>query len=110
MKYPFILTEKGMSYRKVLDNYLAEKSVKIEPVLETGGMDIILTTLKKGNGVAFLPDFIIDEMVSNGTMKRIEVKDIKLTIWKQLIYHKEKWISKPLSLFIEYVKEHEFEW
>ena len=34
--------------------------------------------------------------------------DAKFDIWKQLIYHKNKWISKSLKALIDYIKEHEF--
>lgn len=30
-------------------------------------------------------------------------------IWQQLIYHKNKWISRALGTFIDYVKTHEFD-
>ena len=38
----------------------------------------------------------------------LDVCDIKTDIWKQLIYHKNKWLSKALKTFLDYVKEHEF--
>ena len=33
---------------------------------------------------------------------------MKIDIWKQLIYHKNKWLSKSLKRIIEYIKSHEF--
>ena len=41
-------------------------------------------------------------------LKFVTPEDINLEICKQLIYHKNKWMSKSLRTFIEYVKEHEF--
>ena len=38
----------------------------------------------------------------------IDVTDMNIDIWKQLIYHKNKWMSKSLRTFIEYIKENEF--
>jgi len=32
----------------------------------------------------------------------------ELEIWQQLIYHRNKWISKALDTFIRYVSDHEF--
>lgn len=110
MEYPFLLTEKGMSYRKLLDNYLAEMSIELDPVLETGRTDIIVKCLKGGNAIGFLPEFVVKSYIEKGELVSLDMDDIHITIWKQLIYHKDKWISKPLSDFIEYVKDHEFEW
>ena len=33
---------------------------------------------------------------------------MNIEIWKQLIYHKNKWMSKSLKTVIEYIKALEF--
>lgn len=110
LEYPFLLTEKGMSYRKILDNKLAEKSLYKEPVLEAGRTDILCYCIERGNGVGFLPDFVSETYVREGRLKHLEVEGFELTIWKQLIYHRDKWMSGALNAFLEFVKEHEFVW
>jgi hypothetical protein len=39
----------------------------------------------------------------------LDVCDLNIDIWKQLIYHKNKWMSKTLKSAIEYIKTHEFQ-
>jgi len=109
-EYPFLLTEKGMSYRRILDQKLAELSLEIDPVLETGRTDILARSVEHGIGISFLPDFVTEEMVQEGKLVRLDVNDSNFVIWKQLICHRNKWISKPLEMFMEFVIEHEFEW
>ena len=58
--------------------------------------------------ISYLPDFVTRELVAEGKLVYLDVKDIKIDIWKQLIYHKNKWMSKSLKTVIEYVKSHEF--
>ncbi len=106
---PFYLTEKGMGYRRVLDEILAEKSLLIEPVLEISRTDIITDLLTGENAVSFLPDFVTEKKVREGKIVRLDVRDINVEIWKQLICHRSKWISRPLQAFITYVSRHEFE-
>ena len=106
--FPFILTEKSMGYRRAFDSALAKKSLEIKPILEIGRTDIITDMLADGMGLSFLPDFVTEKGVREGTLSYIEIKDAKFDIWKQLIYHKNKWISKGLDALIEYIKEHEF--
>ena len=36
------------------------------------------------------------------------VCDIEIDIWKQLIYHKNKWMSKALRSLIDYIIENDF--
>ena len=105
---PFILTEYGQGYRRVLDRELAKKSIDITPVLEIGRTDVITSLLAQSDMISFLPDFVTKDMVADGRLCYLDVTDMHLEIWKQLIYHKNKWLSKSLKTIIEYIKEHEF--
>lgn len=107
-EHPFYLTEKGMGYRKVMDEALAKKSIEIDPILEISRTDIITALLEQNDAVSFLPDFVTEEKVREGSIVRLDVPDFHIEIWKQMIHHKNKWISKALSCFINYVCEHEF--
>ena len=105
---PFILTEYGQGYRRVFDKELAKKSIDITPVLEIGRTDIITNVIAEGDMISFLPDFVTKEMVEAGRLCYLDVSDMNMDIWKQLIYHKNKWMSKSLKCVIEYIKENEF--
>jgi len=105
---PFILTEHGQGYRRVFDRELAKRSLEIKPVLEIGRTDIITSILTQSNMVSYLPDFVTKPLVDNGALCCLDVQDMKIDVWKQLIYHKNKWISKSLKAFIDYVVATEF--
>ena len=105
---PFILTEHGQGYRRVFDKELAKKSLDITPVLEIGRTDVITRILAESNMISFLPDFVTEDFVKAGKLCYLDVCDMDMDIWKQLIYHKNKWMSKSLKAFIEYVKANEF--
>lgn len=105
---PFILTEKKIGYRRVFDEELAKMSLEIEPVLEIGRTDLITTSLENGVGISFLPDFVTQKKVEEGTLVYLDITDFKIDIWKQLIYHRNKWISKHFEAFISYVMKMEF--
>ncbi|MBQ9736003.1 MAG: LysR family transcriptional regulator [Clostridia bacterium] len=105
---PFVLTEYGQGYRRVFDRELAKKSLEITPVLEIGRTDIITSVLIENDMISFLPDFVTDELIASGELCYLDVVDMHIDIWKQLIYHKNKWLSKSMKTFIEYIKAHEF--
>lgn len=105
---PFILTENGQGYRRVFDKELAKKSLEIVPVLEIGRTDMITSLVAQGDMISFLPDFVTKDLAQSGELCYLDVKDMNIEIWKQLIYHKNKWMSKSLKIFIDYVKENEF--
>ena len=105
---PFLLTEKEQGYRRVFDKELAKRSLEITPVLEIGRTDIITSILSNSEMISFLPDFVTKTKVESGELCYLDVCDFNIDICKQLIYHKNKWVSKSLKTFIEYVKKAEF--
>lgn len=105
---PFILTEYGQGYRRVFDRELAKKNIDITPVLEIGRTDMITSLLTKSNMISFLPDFVTKPLVDGGVLCYLDVCDVHIEIWKQLIYHKNKWMSRSLKTVIEYIKAREF--
>jgi len=105
---PFILTEKGQGYRRVFDRELSKKSLEISAVLEIGRTDIITSLLTKTDMISYLPDFVTRPLIASGELCYLDVTDMNIDIWKQLIYHKNKWVSKSMKTFIDYVKENEF--
>ena len=107
-KEPFVLTEYGQGYRRAFDSELAKRSIDITPVLEIGRTDMITSVLAKSNMISFLPDFVTKPLVDAGVLCYLNICDMNIEIWKQLIYHKNKWMSKSLKVLIEYIKAQEF--
>lgn len=105
---PFVLTEAGMSYTRIFEEKLAERSLEIKPALETGNTDIICDIIKQGVGIGFLPDYVTEERVKKGELRYIEVEDFEIEVWKQLLYHKNKWVSKEMEKVLDYCKKREF--
>lgn len=101
---PFLLTEKDASYRFVLDRYLAAINRPIEPFLEIGNTEFIINLLKKDAGLSFLPEFSIRNEVSAGHLAVLPVKDFHMRIWRQILYHKDKWVTREMNAFIALAK------
>ncbi len=93
----FLLTEKGMSYRKLLDEWLAKDSMEIHPILEAGQADLLCSLVEKGLGCSFLPDYITEDAVTNGTVQRKDIGEFQPDLWKQILYHREKWVSPSMQ-------------
>ena len=106
--YPFILTERGIGYRSIFDEEMAKRGLDVQPILEIARTDVIVSILEQGTGVAFLPEFVTRKKVRDGKLVYLNVTDLKAEIWKQLIYHKNKWITESMRVLLEYIKENEF--
>lgn len=103
--YPFLLTEKGMSYRRLMDEKLASLSLAIHPVLETGNADLVCRLVEQGMGLSFLPDYVTKEAVAAGSIRHIHIDGFEIDIWKQLLYRNDKWLSPQMQAVIDYLSE-----
>ena len=103
LQHPFLLTEKGMSYRRLLDERLARSSMEIQPVLETGRADLICALAEENAGIAFLPDYVTAQSVQQGKLVRLNVRDFQVVVWRQLLYRREKWVSLPMQAMIDHI-------
>lgn len=99
----FLLTERGMSYRRLLDDWMARDSLQLQTVLETGSTDLILQLVEQGAGMSFLPDYVTAPAVARGTVVRLDAEDFRPELWKQLLYHKNKWLSRPMQAVIDHL-------
>lgn len=103
--HPLLLTEKGMSYRRLMDEKLARNSREIQPVLETGRADLLCSLAEENAGVAFLPDYVTEEGVRRGKLVRLNVPDCQVVVWKQVLYRREKWVSLPMRAMIDHLAQ-----
>lgn len=101
-KEPFILTEKNMSYRRMLSRELSLHSLRIHPILEIGNPIQICELVKNSHYLSFLPDFIIEDYVGSGKLQSIDVTDCSIKVWTQILIHRYKWKSRALSAFIDF--------
>ena len=100
---PFLLTEKGMSYRRLMDEKLAARSLEVRPVLETARADIICGLVAQNMGISFLPDYVTQKDVQAGRLVRLETEGFAVTVWKQILYRRDKWISPPMKALTGYL-------
>lgn len=103
-KQPFLLTEKGMSYRRLLDEQLAAHSLEIQPVFVSGNADLICNLVEKNAGLALLPDYVTRPYVERGTVQYLPVPELDIEVWTQLLHHRDKWISEPMGIVIEFLR------
>lgn len=105
---PFILTEKRMSYRRLMDEKLAEQSLEIQPVLELGNTSLLCPLIEQKAGLSFLPDYVTAPYISEGRLAYLDVADFEIVVWKQLLYHRSKWLSPQLEIVLQYCISREF--
>ncbi len=98
---PFISTERDASYRYLLEQYLAARGKEIRPFLEIGNTEFIINQLRHNLGISLLPEFTIQKDLEQGILTALQVKDFQLKVWRQILYHRDKWVSREMSSFLE---------
>lgn len=101
ISHPFLLTEKAASYRHILDQYLAAYGKQIRPFLEIGNTDFIVHMLRENAGVSLLPFFSVRRDIEKGRLAALDAEDFHMQVWRQIVYHKDKWITGEMAEFLK---------
>lgn len=102
----FVLTERGESYRFELERALAKRGLSVRAQLEIGNTETIVHMVEAGFGLSFLPYFSARRALEAGRVRKVETELPALTMWLQLYYHKNKWISPQMEAFLSVVREY----
>lgn len=101
----FLLTERGMSYRDALDQCMAAHGLAIHPYLELGSAALLCQMVEQGMGLSFLPEYIVRSALAEGRLARLNVPDCTVMMHRQLFYHRDKWVTPQMNVFIELVQQ-----
>ena len=100
LNQPFFLTEKDSNYRYALEQELASRHLGIRPFFETRIPDVIIELIKENRALSFLPHYAVEESLKNGSLRLLKVRDFEMQMYRQLFYHKDKWITEEMKNFI----------
>ncbi len=103
-----IMTECNAGYSYELSQQLAKKGLYFRPYLEIGSTDLIRHFVVGNKGVSYLPLFIIEKEIKKGTIVPIRIPEFEVSVYRQLFWHKDKYITKPMSDFLELVRNSTF--
>jgi DNA-binding transcriptional LysR family regulator len=105
VRQEFLLTEHGMSYRDVLEQFLATKQLSVRPLLELGSVEMLCRLVERGMGLSFVPECVARPHLQDGTLVYLNVPDCQIEVWRQLFYHKDKWVTPQMKSFVALVQE-----
>ena len=97
---PFYLTERDANYRRLLDRRLAALGRSVTPALESSYASFLLRVLEATEGLSYLPWFLVEEKVNQGTLSVVEVEGLHTTMYGQIFCHKEKWATREMQEFV----------
>ncbi len=100
LQEPLFLTEKGISYRYAMEQKMAEQGFALHPFLEIGNTDVITRFVLQNKGISFLPNYVVAPYIQNGTLVKLDTECPEITMWSQLVYHRNKYITPQMEKMI----------
>ncbi|MBA9026806.1 DNA-binding transcriptional LysR family regulator [Peribacillus huizhouensis] len=105
-----ITNEKECSYRTMFEEYLGERRIVPSHTMELWSIEAMKRCVMSGLGIACLPLMTVNDEIKEERLKIIPCVGGFKQIFSQVAYHKNKWISPALSMFIDITLKHARNW
>ena len=100
-----ISSNREVSYCYYLEQFFIERNIDMKPVMEISAPDVIVQILHEGIGVSFLPLFMVEDEIRDGSLVSLDVDAPHIEIFSQLMMLKNKWVNPQMKAFINFMKE-----
>ncbi len=96
-----LLTEAGCAYRKKLDDLLSLRGIRPKNTTEFTSVEAIKGCAALGMGVALLPEIAVAAELRDDRLRALRWSGTPMDISTQVIWHRDKWISPALDVFVK---------
>ncbi|EKQ57973.1 MULTISPECIES: LysR family transcriptional regulator [unclassified Clostridium] len=100
-----IINEPNCIYRRIFENYLRSNNIALNNTIELWSIEAIKNCVSSNLGISFLPRFVVENELKNKKLKEIHANCSDTKITAIYSYHKNKWISPAMSLFMQLISE-----
>ncbi len=100
----FIINETNCIFRQIFERYLQQKSITLSHTIELWSIPTIKNLVKNNIGISYLPKFTVQSELKSGELVEIDTNITHSNITAVCAYHKNKWLSPAMKLFIDIIK------
>lgn len=102
--YTFVVPHRNevTSYVHKIQEYF--EHIHIPSMLKIGSLVTIKEMILSGLGVSILPQLYVRKELEEGSLVKIEMEGIHITMWNQVFCLKDKWMSEMDKMFLEKIK------
>ncbi|WP_028777785.1 LysR family transcriptional regulator [Shimazuella kribbensis] len=101
----FLVNEKGCTYRTIFDQFFKKRGIEATSFLEFSSAEAIKQCAISGIGIAFLPEVVVQAELDRGELVVLPLDIPSFSIYTQMLWHKEKWISPAIQAFMHVVQQ-----
>lgn len=105
-KEKLILTEKECQYHRAVMQLFHANSLQPDILLESGNTEIIKRFVAADAGITVLPEIIVSDEIKKGELVKLETDVALPGVYIHVAFHKNKWKSRALELFLIMLKEY----
>lgn len=100
-----IRSEPNSSYEKIITEYLTEKDIILNQTMEMWSIDAVKMSVINNLGISYLPIFVVEEELKSGALIQVKTGLDDTLFSSFCFYHKNKWISPPMELFLQLMQK-----
>lgn len=89
-----------------LESLFKDQYVNLRTFLRTGSTEVIIKLVRSNAGISFLPQYVVQEYIDSGELAIIDADYPDPYIWSQLVYHKNKWVTPQMEIFISLMQQY----
>ena len=102
----FIFTEQTCSYRNSFEKILQANNISYNIFMEIGNTEIIKKFVNAGLCLSVLPRFAVESDVAENNIHILSIAGISLSMYSQLFYHKNKYLTSGMKEFLALLKKY----
>lgn len=103
---PLITNDRNGIYQRIMERWLSRRRIVLENVIELGNTETVKSCVAGDLGIALLPRFAVERQLADGTLQAVESDFSRESITAVCSYHKNKWVTPAMELFMELTREH----
>lgn len=101
---PLILTRENTFLRRSLEQTVQMRGMELQPFIETASNSLILSLVRQGMGISFLPEYLIRSPFFAGKTAILPLTDFELPFHIGMFYHKNKYLTPQMTGMIELMR------
>lgn len=106
LQEPLILTRDNTFLRQSLEHEATFRGVELHPIVETASNSFILTLVRQGMGISYLPENLVTSPFFENKVTILPVRDFCLSFYVNCFYHKNKYLTPQMLGMIQLMREY----
>ncbi len=102
---PIIMHERGSASRNIVDEFIKKNNLTVSVRLELSNNEAITRAVEQDLGLSLISENVVREEVAGRKLKAIPIADPSLKRKFYVIYHKDKYLSQHLQVFLQMVNQ-----